>query len=249
LKTKPMIGIISAMHDELSELLLVLKDQETITLGGREYYKGTIQNKKVVIVFSKWGKVAAAITATQLISTFSPNEIIFTGVAGAIDSSLNIGDIVYGHSLVQHDMDASPLFPTLEIPLLGKTYIETNLNDKLFQSATKFQECYYNYIHNSEAKQFNINTPKLVTGIIASGDEFISDSNSFNQIKKNIPNLQCVEMEGASVAQVCYEYKVPFNIIRIISDKADDSAPIDFPVFTKKIASKYAKGILENYCN
>lgn len=244
-----MIGIISAMHDELAELLLILKDKETVTLGDREYYTGSIKNKKVVIVFSKWGKVAAAITTTQLISTFSPNEIIFTGVAGAVDSSLNIGDIVYGSSLVQHDMDASPLFSKLEIPLLGKTYIKTTLNERLFQTASLFQQDYFKHINQNEAEEFNIKTPKLVTGIIASGDEFVSDITSFNNIKESIPKLQCVEMEGASVAQVCYEYKIPFNIIRIISDKADDSAPIDFPIFTKKIASKYAKGILENYCN
>lgn len=244
-----MIGIISAMHDELAELLLVLKDKETFILGNREYYTGTLKQKQVVIVFSKWGKVAAALTTTQLISTFQPTEIIFTGVAGAINPNLNIGDIVYGTSLVQHDMDASPLFPTLEIPLLGKTYFKTILNTKLFDSVNYFQQNYFTFIQKKEAITFKITAPKITKGIIASGDEFISTDQSFQKIKKNIPNLQCVEMEGAAVAQVCDEYKIPFQIIRIISDKADDSAPVDFPAFTKKIASKYAKGILENYCS
>lgn len=244
-----MIGIISAMHDELAELLLVLKNKKTLNLGNRTYYTGTISLKKVVIVFSKWGKVSAAITTTQLINSFNPSEIIFTGVAGAISSHLNIGDIVYGTSLVQHDMDASPLFPQLEIPLLGKTYIKTSFNASLFDALNHFHQNYFKYIHQNEAQEFEIYNPKITKGIIASGDEFISDAKSFNRIKKNIPYLQCVEMEGAAVAQVCDEYKIPFNIIRIISDKADDSAPINFPVFTKKIASKYAKGILENYCS
>ncbi|NJB83822.1 5'-methylthioadenosine/adenosylhomocysteine nucleosidase [Wenyingzhuangia aestuarii] len=244
-----MIGIISAMHDELAELLCVLKNKETVVLGNREYYTGTLQTKKVVLVFSKWGKVAAAITTTQLISRFSPSEIIFTGVAGAMDSQLNIGDLVYGTSLVQHDMDASPLFPKLEIPLLGITYINTNSNKSLFESVTLFQQNYLKHININEANEFGIQSPKIVSGIIASGDEFVSDANSFNNIKNSIPNLQCVEMEGAAVAQVCYEYKIPFSIIRIISDKADHSAPVDFPIFTKKVASKYAKGILENYCS
>ncbi|NIJ46135.1 adenosylhomocysteine nucleosidase [Wenyingzhuangia heitensis] len=244
-----MIGIISAMHDELAELLLILKNKKTTVLGNREYYTGTLHHKNVVIVFSKWGKVAAAITTTQLISSFHPSEIIFTGVAGAINQELNIGDIVYGTSLVQHDMDASPLFSKLEIPLLNKTYIETNSNVSLFNSVTHFQTSYFKHIPKKEAEEFGIQSPKIVKGIIASGDEFVSDAVSFNNIKNNIPNLQCVEMEGAAVAQVCYEYNIPFNIIRIISDKADHSAPIDFPVFTKKVASKYAKGILENYCS
>lgn len=244
-----MIGIISAMHDELAELLLILKNKETITIGNREYYTGSIGQKKVVIVFSKWGKVAAAITTTQLISTFHPSEIIFTGVAGAIDAGLNIGDIVYGTSLVQHDMDASPLFPRFEIPLLEKTHINTNTNNELFECVTTFQQTYFNHIQKNEAFLFDITSPKVTTGIIASGDEFISDETSFNNIKNNIPYLQCVEMEGAAVAQVCDEYSIPFNIIRIISDKANDTAHIDFPAFTKKIASKYAKGILEKYCS
>lgn len=244
-----MIGIISAMHDELAELLHILKNKKTSVLGNREYYTGTINKKEVVIVFSKWGKVAAAITTTQLISTYNPSEIIFTGVAGAMDNNLNIGDIVYGTKLVQHDMDASPLFPKLEIPLIGKTYIKTATNQKLLNCVTDFNHHYFDHISKKEAHQFSIATPQIIQGIIASGDEFISDETSFNNIKNSISNLQCVEMEGAAVAQVCDEYQIPFNIIRIISDKADDSAPIDFPVFTKKIASKYAKGILENYCS
>lgn len=244
-----MIGIISAMHDELAELLHVLKDKKTTILGNREYYTGNINNTPVTIVFSKWGKVAAAITTTQLIATFQPSEIIFTGVAGGIDADLNIGDLVYGTQLVQHDMDASPLFPKFEIPLLGKTFFKTSENPKLHQCIVDFNEHYFTHISEQEANDFNISKPKLVSGLIASGDEFISDAQSIEILKKNLPNLQCVEMEGASVAQVCEEYQIPFSILRIISDKADASAPIDFPLFTKKIASKYAKGILQNYCS
>lgn len=242
-----MIGIISAMHDELAELLAILQNTETIILGNRTYYTGTIGITKVVIVFSKWGKVAAAITTTQLISTFNPNEIIFSGVAGAINPNLNIGDIVYGTSLIQHDMDASPLFPRYEIPLLGKSEFNTTENDTLYKCVENFNQHYHTYISKDEAKNFDIHQPKIVKGLIASGDEFISDAIKLKELQSNIPDLQCVEMEGAAVAQVCDEYNVPFAIIRIISDKADQSAPVDFPLFTKKIASKYAKGILEKY--
>lgn len=244
-----MIGIISAMHDEVAALLEVLKNTTTSTIGDRTYYKGTINQQEVVIVFSNWGKVAAAITTTQLICTYNPREIIFTGVAGAIDIDLNIGDIVFATELVQHDMDASPLFPKFEIPLIGTSFFETSSNNLLYKCTQVFNENYFEHISKDEAHTFQINQPKIIKGLIASGDQFISDEQTFNNLKNSLPNLQCVEMEGAAVAQVCQAYKVPFNVIRIISDKADHSAPIDFPVFTKQIASKYAKGILETYCS
>lgn len=244
-----MIGIISAMHDEVSALLHVLENIQTSTLGSRIYYQGTIKKQQVVIVFSNWGKVAAAITTTELISTFKPREIIFTGVAGAIDDHLNIGDIVFATQLVQHDMDASPLFPKFEIPLTGTSFFETSPNNLLYNCIKVFKENYYHHIAKDEAQAFEINQPKMVKGLVASGDQFISDELTFNHLKKHLPNVQCVEMEGAAVAQVCQAYNIPFNIIRIISDKANHSAPIDFPKFTKQIASKYAKGILENYCS
>ncbi|MEN8764298.1 MAG: 5'-methylthioadenosine/adenosylhomocysteine nucleosidase [Wenyingzhuangia sp.] len=244
-----MIGIISAMHDELSELLCLLKHKKTTVLGNREYYSGSIGCQQVVIVFSKWGKVAAAITTTTLINNFQPQEIIFSGVAGAINPSLNIGDIVYGTSLVQHDMDASPLFDKFEIPLIGKSAIFSTENQNFYKCIKQFHRNYFKFISKEEAAIYNIQKPKIIKGMIASGDEFISDTNKIEELQKELPSLECVEMEGAAVAQVCHEYQIDFSIIRIISDKADSNAYIDFPTFTKQIASRYAKGIIENYCN
>lgn len=244
-----MIGVISAMFDELAELLNILNNKKTTLLGDREYYTGTINNQNVVIVFSKWGKVAAAITTTELISYFKVSKVIFSGVAGAVHPDLNIGDIVYGTSLIQHDMDASPLFPKFEIPLIGKSNFKTTKDNELYHCVVNFNNNYFDYITNTEAAEFGIHQPKIVKGIIASGDEFINSKTKQQELQQEIINLQCVEMEGAAVAQVCSEYNIPLNVIRIISDKADHSAHIDFPVFTKKIASKYAKGILQNYCS
>ena len=103
------------------------------------------------------------------------------------------------------------------------------------------------HIQISEVKKFNIHKPKVFVEDIASGDQFISTKKQIETIKNTIPSVGCVEMEGAAVAQVCYEYQVPFSIFRTISDKADDNAHVIFQKFAKQVASKYALGILKNY--
>lgn len=242
-----MIGIISAMQEEIQALLHELKNVSTTEKGMRTYYTGTLFHKKVVIVFSRWGKVASAATTTQLINDYKVTEIIFTGVAGAIHKQLNIGDVIIGKNLFQHDMDASPLFEPFEIPILKKKGIETKDATKLLEATTAFLETFSDYINPIEAKEFNIKLPKVVYGDIASGDQFISSIEKINHLNELLPSAICVEMEGAAVAQVCFEYQIPFSIIRIISDKANDNATIDFPKFANTIASNYALGILKNY--
>ena len=242
-----MIGIISAMPEEVESLLNALQNKNTSIKGMRTYYTGTLFNKKVVIVFSRWGKIAAATTATQLINDFSLDEIIFTGVAGAINTNLNIGDIVIGNKLFQHDLNATPFYQQFHIPILNIKSISTKNTDRLINATSLFLNNYITYINPAEAKIFNINNPKIIYGDIASGDQFISSKERIKEINNALPSVICVEMEGAAVAQVCYEYKIPFSIIRIISDKANENAGIDFEQFSKSIASNYALGILKNY--
>lgn len=242
-----MIGIISAMQEEIQALLNQLQNVSTTVKGMRTYYTGTLFNKKIVLVFSRWGKVASAATTTQLINDYPIDEIIFTGVAGAINNNLNIGDVVIGKNLYQHDMDASPLFEKFEIPILKKKFIETKESTKLIEATKLFLDTYTNYINPIAAKKFNISSPKVSYGDIASGDQFISSIEKIKQLNSVLPTAVCVEMEGAAVAQICYEYQIPFSIIRIISDKANDNATIDFPKFVGAIASNYAYGILKNY--
>jgi adenosylhomocysteine nucleosidase len=103
------------------------------------------------------------------------------------------------------------------------------------------------FITASELQEFNILDPKALPGDIASGDQFVSTAAQSERIRNLLPQVKCVEMEGAAIAQVCYEYEVPFSIIRTISDRADDNSHIDFPSFAKSIASKYALGILYHY--
>ncbi|SDW76674.1 adenosylhomocysteine nucleosidase [Lutibacter oricola] len=244
-----MIGIISAMQEEVQALLHELKDIQTTEKGKRTYFTGTLFNKKVVIVFSRWGKVASAATTTQLINDYNLDEIIFTGVAGGIKPELNIGDVVIGKHLYQHDLDARPFYKKFEIPILKMKYLETKNASKLLNASSKFITDYNKYIEKTEALEFNITAPKTVHGDIVSGDQFISSLEKIGRLNKQLPTAICVEMEGASVAQVCYEYDTPFSIIRIISDKANDNATIDFSRFANTIASNYALGILKNYFN
>lgn len=244
-----IIGIISAMPEEVQSLVNALENVSITKKGMRSYYKGTFQSSELVVAFSRWGKVAAAATATQMINDFDLDEIIFTGVAGALAPELKIGSVVLGTTLYQHDMDARPLFKRFEIPLLGKTSFTTRTNKNLENAVQSFANNVQMHIEGNHLKEFSIASVKSYKGIIVSGDQFIADNQKVIELRTALPDALCVEMEGAAVAQVCFEYEIPFSIIRIISDNANDDAPLDFPKFTKTIASKYAKGILENYCN
>ncbi|MXV38677.1 5'-methylthioadenosine/adenosylhomocysteine nucleosidase [Flavobacteriaceae bacterium Ap0902] len=244
-----MIGIMSAMQEEIQALINQLENKESYRKGKRAYHTGTLFGMEVALVFSRWGKVASATTATQLINDFNLDELIFTGVAGAITPNLNIGDIVIGNQLVQYDMNAHPLFDTFEIPLLGKTFFDTNKEnrDKLYNGSQLFLEHYNDIISDDLAEKINITKPKSILGDIASADQFVHQASQVQFIIDNLNSVACVEMEGAAVAQVCYEYNIPFSIMRIISDNANDNAHIDFPFFAKEIASKYALEVLRNY--
>lgn len=241
---------MGAIPEEIEGVVALLTNTEASTMGKRTYFTGQINGIDTVVVFSRWGKVAAATTATTLIHEFKITELLFTGVAGAVNSELNIGDIVLGKRLIQHDMDARPLMKQYEIPLLSKTYFESDANyldvakkaiNNVFETSIL-----HNFIATEELIQFNISQPKLFVGDIASGDQFFSSNEQKNTLVAQLPEVLCVEMEGAAVAQVCYEYEIPFSIIRTISDVADDNSHIDFPSFIKKISSKYAAEIIKN---
>ena len=242
---------MSAMREEIAALIDKIETTERVVKGMRTYYRGNLWGKDVVLVFSRWGKVASATTATHLINDFKVSEILFTGVAGAIEPSINIGDVVLGEELYQHDMDASPLVERFEVPLLRKKSFSSNTERNLIlsNSIREFLARKEEFITSEQLTFFGITNPKKVEGKIASGDQFISDLQTIDKIRKDLPGVLCVEMEGAAVAQVCYEYKLPFNIVRTISDRADDNSHIDFPRFATEVASRYAQGIIEHYFN
>ncbi|HOY03913.1 MAG TPA: 5'-methylthioadenosine/adenosylhomocysteine nucleosidase [Saprospiraceae bacterium] len=241
-----MIGIMGAMPEEIHHLTHHLKQRSVRDSGMRTYYQGKLSGIPTVIVFSRWGKVAAAATATNLILEYGVREIIFTGVAGALHSDLNIGDVVVGKNLYQHDMDATPLMPRYEIPLLGKQFFETPpaRTEAALEAAGRFFKNIKHYVSEAELAKFDIRAPKVVAGDIASGDTFVSAHAHKEHITSGLPGVYCVEMEGAAVAQVCYEFGIPCTIIRTISDAANESAEVDFPRFIETVASRYSEGII-----
>lgn len=243
------LGIIAALHEEIAILIQQMgKTSVTHTIGQREYYEGILNGRQCVVVLARIGKVAAAVTTLTLIREFKVNKIVFAGVAGGLGKNVNIGDVVIARQLLHHDIDASPLYPKYQIPLLDVSYMQTDtrLTDSI-ETASK------SYINNKLQqdigldilKSFNISQPKVHTGVIISGDQFVGCSEQAKQLCLDIPDALCVEMEGAAVAQVCHEYDVPFAVFRTISDSANDDASIDFGSFLHQVARYYAHGILE----
>lgn len=245
-----VIGIMGAMPEEVNDIITLLDNPHSATIGMRTYTSGLLNGMQVVVVFSRWGKVAAASTVTTLINVYEITELIFTGVAGAIDPALKIGDIIVAKRLIQHDMDARPLMPQFEIPLLEKTWFECNkeLVDHAENAISQLLEKQHlNSIVGREALQeFGIHAPSLHMGDIASGDQFFANDPQKEELQKNLPGILCVEMEGAAVAQVCYEHGIPFVIIRTISDAANEESHVDFPAFINKVASKYSECIMRH---
>ena len=242
------LGIMGAMPQEIDSIYSHMTDVTTIKHGGREYHIGKINDHDVVLVFSRWGKVASATTATSLITEFKIDQLIFTGVAGATTPNLNIGDIVISEQLYQHDMDARPLMPRHEVPLTGVTFFKANpaLIENARAATDGLFSCLTEKMSSEVLETFKITNPKCVVGTIATGDQFISNSRQTDAIMSEKPETIAVEMEGAAVGQVCGDYNIPFVIIRTISDKADHSAAIDFPKFIEEIAKHYSEHIVTN---
>jgi len=245
-----MIGIMAAMHEELNRIVAMLENITQESVGRKQVYLGTLNNKKVIVVFSGWGKVASASTTTMLIERYAITQLIFTGVAGGMQLHLNIGDIVIGSSFIQHDMDCAGVLGIrrFEIPLLSLIEIPSDVN--LQKSAEKAASAYLEHklktdVEQQELKNLNISKPGVYTGLIASGDQFISSAEKQTELLEALPKLLAVEMEGAAVAQVAYEYELPFIVIRVISDKANHDAVIDFPRFIEKVASHFTAGIVK----
>jgi adenosylhomocysteine nucleosidase len=224
-------AIVSAMHEELRALLPLLDDRHTVRLAGREFHHGVIHGQPVVLALSGIGKVAAATTAVLLMHAFDARTLVFTGVAGGLAAGVDVGDVVVARQLLQHDMDASPLFPRFEVPLTGRSRFDADadLADALAAAALRSPGA------------------RLHQGLIVSGDRFIASAADSATLRALLPDALAVEMEGAAVAQACADFGRPFAVVRTISDRADDAAHIDFARFIEEVASATTRAIIEEW--
>lgn len=249
--TNIKLGIVSALHEEQDGIVAVMQDKQMVERGMRSYACGKLWGVECVCVLARIGKVGAATTTTMLIAEFGVTHVLFTGVAGGAAEQIKVGDIVVAQDLVQHDMDARPIFPRYEIPLTGQTCFlaDPHLSAHLAQACQSFlQEDFANHITPEDKAAFALVSPQVHRGLIASGDQFIHERAVLQQIKQNWPELLAVEMEGAAVAQVCYEFGVPFAVMRTISDGSNEQSAIDFTRFIEKVAARYAFSIMQRFC-
>jgi adenosylhomocysteine nucleosidase len=240
------IAIVSAMHEELRALLPALEKPQRAEFAGRTFHFGQMQGQPVVMVLSGIGKVAAATTAALLLQEVDVQRIIFTGAAGGLGPGVRVGDVVIARELLQHDMDASPLFPRFEVPLTGRSRFGTDrdLSDALAAAALHCLNHAAERIGETHLADFGIDSPLLHEGLVISGDRFVSTAAESDTLRAALPDALAVEMEGAALAQVCADFGRPFAVIRTVSDRADDSAHVDFNRFIAEVASVYTREIL-----
>ncbi|ANS75026.1 nucleosidase [Paenibacillus yonginensis] len=219
----PYIGILGAMDEEIALLLRQMEGKDTQIQAGIPFTTGRLLGRNVVVSKSGVGKVNAAATTQLMIDRFNVSSVLFTGVAGAVNPELQIGDIVISSSCQQHDMDVTPLgyargiIPYQEIS-------DFPADDALVKLAMRACE------KICQDHQF-------LVGRVLSGDRFVADRDVVQDLYENMHGA-CVEMEGAAVAQVCYMNRVPYVVLRSMSDKADGSAHVNFAEFTVEAANR-----------
>ena len=212
------IGIIGAMREEIVPLLALYREYESIDIGGNTYYKIAYKQNSIIIAYSKIGKVHAALSATTMVLRFGCEKIIFSGVAGGLAKGLKVGDLVLATSLCQHDVDITAFGHAKGFIPEGKLFYESD--KKLCDMAKEV------------AASMNL---AIKEGVVASGDQFIANQQIKDSIVKEYGAI-AVEMEGASVACVCDNFKIPCCIFRSISDSADGEASVSFDTFLESSA-------------
>lgn len=225
-----VIGIIGAMDEEVSILKESMEVENVVNKASMDFFQGKLSNKEVVIVRSGIGKVNAAVCTQILVSEFGVSSVINTGVAGSLRNEINIGDIVLSVDALQHDMDAT-----------GFGY-EPGIIPRMDVSVFKADERLVNL-----AKEVNeaVNTDiATFVGRVVSGDQFISDKEKKQYLISQFDGF-CTEMEGAAIAQTAYLNNIPYLVIRAISDKADNSAEMDYSEFERKAIEHTVKLVTE----
>ena len=224
------LGIIGAMEIEVEALKAQMENVVLTRKASMDFHHGTLNGKDVVVVRSGIGKVNAAICTQILIDDFQVEGVINTGIAGSLKNEINIGDIVVSTDALQHDMDARAFgYPRGQIPQMD--VFSFVANSHMRETAVKV------------CRQVNPDI-QVFEGRVISGDQFVADP----KVKEDLVHTfagYCTEMEGAAIAQTAYLNKIPFVVLRAISDKADQSASMDYPTFEKKAAEHCVRLVKE----
>ncbi len=228
-----MIGIIGAMDEEVSKIKAAMTDVEIQKRAGMDFYKGKLQGKEAVVVRCGIGKVNAALCGQILADFYQVDYMVNTGIAGSLNANIDIGDIVLSTDALQHDMDATGFgYEVGVIPRMPVSVFEADrhLIDLAKEACEKV---------NPDIKVF--------TGRVVSGDQFVSDKEKKKWLVETFHGY-CTEMEGAAIAQAAYLNGIPFLIVRAISDKADDSANMDYAAFERK-AIEHSVNLMMEMCS
>ncbi len=223
------IGIIGALQVEVEALKAKLVDPKITNISGMEFAEGTLCGKEVVVAVAGVGKVNAAMCCQTMILAFHPDEVINTGVAGGIGQGLSVLDVVVATAVVQHDMDSSPLGDPVGM-ISGLDMVEMTCDADMVGRLC------------AAAEQVGV-TPRQ--GLIATGDQFIASQEQIARITAHFDAV-AAEMEGGAIGQVCAINRVPFAVLRAISDGGDEAATMSFPQFAQRAAA-IAVGIMEHY--
>ena len=218
------LGIIGAMQQEVETLLACMGEKKSSRKAGSTFYEGTLEGTEVVVVQCGIGTVNAAICVQILCDCYGVTHLVNTGIAGSLCAELDIGDLVISTDAMYHDFDCCAFgYPAGKVPGMPETYLA---DEKLRQLALEAAE--------------QVNPGHNRTGRIASGDQFICSQNQKERII-SVTGALCTEMEGAGIAHAAYRNEIPCVILRAISDKADNSAEMDYPTFENLAAHRCAE--------
>ena len=223
-----MIGLVGAMAVEVEGMMQVLQDRREQRIGMDTFVNGKLYGQDAVLAVCGAGKINAALCTQSMILHYHPDWVLNLGVAGSADESISIGDMVIADSVVQHDVDTSPIGdPVCMVSKINLVNIpcDKTLGDRLVAAATQLQDC------------------RVFRGVIATGDQFINDGEKRNRIR-SLTDALCVEMEGGAVAQACWMHGVPCGVLRSISDQADGHSDMDYPAFVR-LAAEHSQRVIE----
>ncbi|MEM5003715.1 5'-methylthioadenosine/S-adenosylhomocysteine nucleosidase [Priestia megaterium] len=222
------VAIIGAMEEEVTILRDKIENRQETVIAGCEYSIGTISGVEVVLLKSGIGKVNAALSTAILLEKFKPDYVINTGSAGGFHPELNVGDAVISTEVRHHDVDVTVFnYEYGQVPNLPAAF---KADEKLVRLA--------------EESALEVTDMKIVKGLIATGDSFMNDPVRVEFVRSKFPDLYAAEMEAAAVAQVCYQFDVPFVILRALSDIAGKESNVSFEQFLEKAAVNSTKLVL-----